>query len=672
MTKQTINIGIAANDKSGDPLRTAFNKVNSNFNELYTLVGGTVAELTELAQDYAAPLLAHAGHTGITISYDDTSNKLIAVVNNAIPTLAGNSGRFLYTSGTTVSWETLPLELPSILNQSAKYLYTNGTTVSWENVLTAASSATFTNKTINIQSGQGNVFQINSVGISSTTGSGNSVVLNSSPTINALYLGNGSNLVVDGGIGSSYWAGSASVSGDDVGGIYRLRQSLLETNSLFTFGANGTGNMSVQIEGSLFVGSTLPSNSGGITTSSPGWLVVQNGGKFGGDINVKTQIKIETTDVIARYEAYLDSIEILTNTLTASGYTGPALPATKNSYQVLILAKLTNPLIPDAAIVQANNLRNLYYAWANATAELEVGDGFVIRDGDDTTWRFDQLTGLRFPNNTFQTTAWTGSVSSLVNGSHTLSLGSTGNTTFPTGLVLGAPRGPNTVNFTSAIDKVFQIETQTDSTGKLWNFGTDGWLTLPANGVVQANTLVALSSFNDTNNIARVTCQSISNVPQVNLRTITSTGAQKDWVFSSTGALTFPDFTAQTTAYVAPTTGNSVINSIDATTISRNGMSIRVTSLGMIQMSFNSVINITGRSSINNADSIVIASPNGDTTSGTWYNIGAVLGVDDHLTATIVDRSFHKIYRLNAIMREKNTTPGSEVAVAYAIIEQLQ
>ena len=35
MAKQTINIGQSANDKNGDPLRTAFGKVNANFTELY-------------------------------------------------------------------------------------------------------------------------------------------------------------------------------------------------------------------------------------------------------------------------------------------------------------------------------------------------------------------------------------------------------------------------------------------------------------------------------------------------------------------------------------------------------------------------------------------------------------------------------------------------------------
>jgi|APCry1669192269_1035402.scaffolds.fasta_scaffold187798_2 hypothetical protein len=35
MTQQTINVGATANDATGDPIRTAFTKVNANFTELY-------------------------------------------------------------------------------------------------------------------------------------------------------------------------------------------------------------------------------------------------------------------------------------------------------------------------------------------------------------------------------------------------------------------------------------------------------------------------------------------------------------------------------------------------------------------------------------------------------------------------------------------------------------
>lgn len=45
MAKQIINVGVTANDKSGDPLRSAFVKVNDNFNELYSLIGGTTVSV---------------------------------------------------------------------------------------------------------------------------------------------------------------------------------------------------------------------------------------------------------------------------------------------------------------------------------------------------------------------------------------------------------------------------------------------------------------------------------------------------------------------------------------------------------------------------------------------------------------------------------------------------
>jgi len=112
--------------------------------------------------------------------------------------------------------------------------------------------------------------------------------------------------------------------------------------------------------------------------------------------------------------------------------------------------------------------------------------------------------------------------SSLVNGIYTLSLGLTGNTTFPTGLTLGAPRGVNTVNFACSVDKEFQIETGTATSGKLWNFGTDGSLTIP--GDIKSN-----------NNI---------NI-DINL----SDSTLRRWSFGEDGILTFPDGTNQTTAF---------------------------------------------------------------------------------------------------------------------------
>ena len=47
MAKTVINVGTNANDGTGDPLRTAFQSTNSNFNELYGLLGnGSALSIT--------------------------------------------------------------------------------------------------------------------------------------------------------------------------------------------------------------------------------------------------------------------------------------------------------------------------------------------------------------------------------------------------------------------------------------------------------------------------------------------------------------------------------------------------------------------------------------------------------------------------------------------------
>ena len=67
MSLQIINVGQSANDKSGDPLRTAFTKVNANFTELYAKASADVQ----------------------------------------IPAQGSNSGKYLTTNGTALSWGTV-------------------------------------------------------------------------------------------------------------------------------------------------------------------------------------------------------------------------------------------------------------------------------------------------------------------------------------------------------------------------------------------------------------------------------------------------------------------------------------------------------------------------------------------------------------------------------------
>ena len=66
MAKQTINIGTTANDGTGDPIRTAFDKVNDNFTELYTDDAGDVNSITA-----TTPIERDSATGAVTISLAD-------------------------------------------------------------------------------------------------------------------------------------------------------------------------------------------------------------------------------------------------------------------------------------------------------------------------------------------------------------------------------------------------------------------------------------------------------------------------------------------------------------------------------------------------------------------------------------------------------------------------
>ena len=77
MAKQTVNLGTSANKGDGDPLRTAFTKVNANFTEVYGLLGAEGGDV----DDVVAPMLVHNSHTNVTVTRDDAANKIIFSVD---------------------------------------------------------------------------------------------------------------------------------------------------------------------------------------------------------------------------------------------------------------------------------------------------------------------------------------------------------------------------------------------------------------------------------------------------------------------------------------------------------------------------------------------------------------------------------------------------------------
>ena len=94
MSRQAINIGSAANDGTGDPLRTAFDKINDNFTELYDRFGGVNPNI-EITGD---SIVNKSTNSNITL----TTNGTGTISLGADTSITGN----LTYAGSTISGAT--------------------------------------------------------------------------------------------------------------------------------------------------------------------------------------------------------------------------------------------------------------------------------------------------------------------------------------------------------------------------------------------------------------------------------------------------------------------------------------------------------------------------------------------------------------------------------------
>ena len=121
MAKQVIGIGNAANDGSGDPLRTAGDKINDNFNEFYTKIGDGTNLYSLTFPNASATVLTTANSDAgtTTTSSSDADHVLIndgGVLKKITPANLGigsgggggvtvqDEGSALSTTGTTLNF----------------------------------------------------------------------------------------------------------------------------------------------------------------------------------------------------------------------------------------------------------------------------------------------------------------------------------------------------------------------------------------------------------------------------------------------------------------------------------------------------------------------------------------------------------------------------------------
>ena len=131
MAKQTIGLGSAANDNTGDTLRAGGDKVNDNFSEIYTALGNGSNLTVTLANPAVNQVLRYNGstfipsdYTQLTSALDVNSNSIISSSNGNISLAPNGTGNVTISHGSitnTFNGTDGTIDLPTTIKYKNEY-----------------------------------------------------------------------------------------------------------------------------------------------------------------------------------------------------------------------------------------------------------------------------------------------------------------------------------------------------------------------------------------------------------------------------------------------------------------------------------------------------------------------------------------------------------------------
>jgi len=613
MTIQYINTGSSPNAGDGDTLRTAFNKINYNFQQVST---GSVG--AALVQGTSPPVNANTG----TFWYDVITGRLYVYYDNTwvdsnpdinIGGSGGGGGSSLsvglidsFTNSTT----------NTVTNISTVLFDTQSAfTVNEFGVGTVVVGMNSTFKYIDIAGQPG----LTAVGLDTLTFvAGAGIVYTTDPTpghqkitiatTSTLPIATTSSFLFNSGTGTLSWQqihlnqlvnGSRTLTLNPDGSI------TFPDGSTQTTAFSSIGTISV-LHNMTATFSLLP-NGNVVYNDGTAQVTAYPGTRIGSAINIGTtssNIFIPNTN----YQALglinsLAGVYIEAGTpqktwqFNTSGWiTFPDVSIQKTAYTGTFVVNDPAPRLGGILRLNSNQLYdgpsdanqfNLL-AGVNLTSLYAIGGptgGINLNTGVANTatniWNFGYTgmltlppvntgtTGIVYPDNTIQTTAWTGTVayshvtgippitysstSTLNNGSYVVSLSSTGVVTMPSTLNLQYTTGTNELTVFAAsstggiksdvANNSITVQTTSSSRAYTWLFNSNGSITWPDGSVQASATTASLAASSLTNSIYYGT-----------------------WTFQvlSNGNIEYPDGTIQTTAFTGTATyANSATNLIN-------------------------------------------------------------------------------------------------------------
>ena len=110
MAKQTLGLGTSANDNTGDTLRAGGDKINDNFNEIYSALGNgstlqvnTTNPATGQVLRYNGSQVAASDYSNLTSALDVNGNSIVSSSNGNIAVAANGTGDITLAAGGVTS-----------------------------------------------------------------------------------------------------------------------------------------------------------------------------------------------------------------------------------------------------------------------------------------------------------------------------------------------------------------------------------------------------------------------------------------------------------------------------------------------------------------------------------------------------------------------------------------
>ena len=128
MAKQALNLGASANDNTGDTLRIGGDKINDNFNELYTALGNGVSLTVSLLNPTSGQVLRYNGtnfvpsdYSNLTSALDVNGNSIISSSDGNIPIAANGTGLITLASNSITSTFGATIDMPTSVKYKNEY-----------------------------------------------------------------------------------------------------------------------------------------------------------------------------------------------------------------------------------------------------------------------------------------------------------------------------------------------------------------------------------------------------------------------------------------------------------------------------------------------------------------------------------------------------------------------